>query len=549
MINMPIGYNNLKLQTYNYDGSIGDFDTGFLNAYYYGKLVIDIGGKTETFNIDDIKGIDNKQPLNGPVSVYIDEQHHLHIVSLYNYSPFSINFSSFSDCKRLPLAFTSNYVVGNDTQEHLDELYNRLNEKSNFHTNIILRNQGYYTITGLAYFYFTFSNNVKVNILFIGSEGIKGYIIGGGSGQNLKELITLDNFDERLSIEEYNLAPTPNWNANEGEAGYIENRTHYIFKTADRIQTAHIQESTDPIFNKFDEYGHLVELYIPIKNYRDDIPMGYFIKCNDEEAFVKHLYGEKNFTVKFYDYVYTFEPVYDESISEYYCLKVSILDGYYDSSTIIQIADYDYLHPIFLKEFYIPDTIARVDNYESPHIKLSTINKEHNLTILPRIQTQRYVCDLFTSFNMPYGNSNWIIQNGEYFNGTITGISEGKLVQYDVNYNTGEITLKQTTDLELIGSEVKLDVCTAGSTEAARNLELLNKAYFALGDHFTVNIDAGIGVAKFIPETGGEGHITTAEGVNVHYTIGADGSIVKIMEIDIVALYNKVEAITITVDE
>lgn len=45
--------------------------------------------------------------------------------------------------------------------------------------------------------------------------------------------------------------------------------------------------------------------------------------------------------------------------------------------------------------------------------------------------------------------------------------------------------------------------------------------------------DAGIGVGKYIPNKGGEGHITTAEGVNVHYTFNTDGSIVKEKEIDV----------------
>lgn len=166
-------------------------------------------------------------------------------------------------------------------------------------------------------------------------------------------------------------------------------------------------------------------------------------------------------------------------------------------------------------------------------------NSEYNMTVLSHLDSNQYCsCNIYDE------NFKHVLCNAEYYNGTITGIKEGKLVQYDVNFETGEITLKRTTDLELIGSEVKLNVCTVGSTEAARNLELLNKAYFALGDHFTVNIDAGIGVAKFIPETGGEGHITTAAGVNVHYTIGNDGSVVKTQEIDIVALYNKVEAMS-----
>lgn len=166
-------------------------------------------------------------------------------------------------------------------------------------------------------------------------------------------------------------------------------------------------------------------------------------------------------------------------------------------------------------------------------------NTIHNKFVLSNIDNSSYMSCSIINDNFEY-----ILCNAEYHNGTITGIKEGKLVQYDVNFETGEITLKRTIDLELIGSEIKLDVCTAGSTEAARNLELLNKAYFTLGDHFTVNIDAGIGVAKFIPETGGEGHITTAAGVNVHYTIGNDGSVIKTQEIDIVALYNKVEAMS-----
>lgn len=166
---------------------------------------------------------------------------------------------------------------------------------------------------------------------------------------------------------------TPDWNAKQGEVGFIKNRTHFMFRIENQIQTECIQESSNPAFNKYDEYGNLIELYIPFRNYRDDIPMGYFIKWIDEEVFVKHSYGEEKFTVKFYDYVYTFEPVYDESIDSYYCLKVSILDGYYDSSTEIQIADYDYLHPIPLGEFYIPDTIARTKDVTALEARIAAL--------------------------------------------------------------------------------------------------------------------------------------------------------------------------------
>lgn len=128
-----------------------------------------------------------------------------------------------------------------------------------------------------------------------------------------------------------------------------------------------------------------------------------------------------------------------------------------------------------------------------------------------------------------------------YYNGILTCIKDNNITQYYVNFNTGEITRKAIIYIDLIGYEVKLDVCNSGSIEADRNLELLNKAYFTLGDNFTVNIDAGIGVVKYTPYQGGKGHITTAEGVNVFYNIGEDGSVVKDREIDLIELCNIIQ--------
>lgn len=97
-------------------------------------------------------------------------------------------------------------------------------------------------------------------------------------------------------------------------------------------------------------------------------------------------------------------------------------------------------------------------------------------------------------------------------------------------------TMSDETTTRLIETLVVLDVCTSGSAEAEKNLEKLTQAYLQLGDHFTVNIDAGIGVGKFIPNRGGEGHITTAEGVNAHYRFGSDGSVIKEKEVDLNAI-------------
>lgn len=97
-------------------------------------------------------------------------------------------------------------------------------------------------------------------------------------------------------------------------------------------------------------------------------------------------------------------------------------------------------------------------------------------------------------------------------------------------------TMRDETTTRLIETLVVLDVCTSGSAEAEKNLEKLTQAYLQLGDHFTVNIDAGIGVGKFIPNRGGEGYITTAKGVNAYYRFGSDGSVVKEKEVDLNAI-------------
>lgn len=150
--------------------------------------------------------------------------------------------------------------------------------------------------------------------------------------------------------------------------------------------------------------------------------------------------------------------------------------------------------------------------------------------------------DLVTNYICNYKLSETEIIHGTYYNGTISSFYNNEITLWDVNFETGVITKRFAVDCEFIGTEVILDVCTSGSAEADKNLEKLTLAYTQLGDHFTVNIDAGIGVGKFIPSQGGEGHITTAEGVNVHYTFGIDGSVVKSTELDLNAKITELEA-------
>ena len=304
---------------------------------------------------------------------------------------------------------------------------------------------------------------------------------------------------------------TPDWNVSASEVGYIKNKTHGLKgKYTDTLGKGITKISYSSIY-KFAYFTNTTNspIIISLPAFEE----GWKSDTYYSSAYIKYTYEDN---AKFIELI---DP-----------------DNKFNNTTIEFFSTVERINGI-----YISSEIARTKDYELPHITFYQSKKTDNLTLLSSLTSNyHYTCDLYTGIK---NNKYAILENGEYYNGIITGINKGKLVQYDVNFETGAITQKLNIDLELIGSEVKLDVCTAGSEEAARNLELLNAAYFSLGDHFTVNIDAGIGVAKFIPETGGEGHITTASGVNVHYNIGADGSVIKTMEIDIVELYNKVNSL------
>jgi hypothetical protein len=184
------------------------------------------------------------------------------------------------------------------------------------------------------------------------------------------------------------------------------------------------------------------------------------------------------------------------------------------------------------------DTMTRLIETLDGH-KMSMIeftqDGSSNLEILQTLNlTTNYICN--------YKLSAEEIIHGTYYNGTISSFYNNEITLWDVNFETGVITKKFTVDCEFIGTEVMLDVCTSGSAESDKNLEKLTLAYTQLGDHFTVNIDAGVGVGKFIPSQGGEGHITTATGVNVHYAFGSDGAVTKINELDLNAKISDLES-------
>lgn len=135
-----------------------------------------------------------------------------------------------------------------------------------------------------------------------------------------------------------------------------------------------------------------------------------------------------------------------------------------------------------------------------------------------------------------------------YYGGILTCIKDNKIVQYNVDFETGEITHKVDISPELIGTSVKLEL---GNREdiISRNRELLFKASVQAEGQFNIVIDYGIGVANFIPQNNstdiaGAATIMTYNGHFKKYNILDSGEFIEDSpDIDLIELYNKIQEI------
>lgn len=112
---------------------------------------------------------------------------------------------------------------------------------------------------------------------------------------------------------------------------------------------------------------------------------------------------------------------------------------------------------------------------------------------------------------------------GVYHNGTVSILEGNKCTVFDIDFNTGEVTLDSKYDTSRLLPYVDLEI---GNSEEVKefNLERLQ-----LG-HFFVSIDYGFGVGSWNPTNGGHAHIVTAFGNTVYYNISSIGVVVKEME-------------------
>lgn len=157
----------------------------------------------------------------------------------------------------------------------------------------------------------------------------------------------------------------------------------------------------------------------------------------------------------------------------------------------------------------------------APVIKLgnTTEDKENNIIVCANLSTTEVVSmDVEgTMYGLTYDAI------GIYHNGTVSILEGNKCTVFDVDFNTGEVTLDSKYDTSKLLPYVDLEIGNSEEVKAS-NLERLQ-----LG-HFFVSIDYGYGVGSWNPTNGGHAHIVTAFGNTVYYNISPNGIVVKEME-------------------
>ena len=115
---------------------------------------------------------------------------------------------------------------------------------------------------------------------------------------------------------------------------------------------------------------------------------------------------------------------------------------------------------------------------------------------------------------------------GIYHNGTVSLLEGNKCTVFDIDFNTGYVTLDSKYDTSKFLSYVDLEI--GNSTEVKEynkeRLQLYN------GTSFFVGIDYGFGVGTWNSTSGGTAHIVTAYGNTVYYNISVNGEVTKNFE-------------------
>ena len=157
----------------------------------------------------------------------------------------------------------------------------------------------------------------------------------------------------------------------------------------------------------------------------------------------------------------------------------------------------------------------------APIIKLSntTEDKAQNITTCSEISTTEVI-----SVDVE-GTINGITYDavGIYHNGTVSILEGNKVTVFDIDFNTGRVTIDSKYDTSKLLPYVDLEI---GDSDTVKQY---NKEHLPTGSFF-VAIDYGYGTGTWNSTSGGTAHIVTAIGNTVYYNISAEGSVTKLLE-------------------
>ena len=112
---------------------------------------------------------------------------------------------------------------------------------------------------------------------------------------------------------------------------------------------------------------------------------------------------------------------------------------------------------------------------------------------------------------------------GIYHNGTVSILEGNKVTVFDIDFNTGRVTIDSKYDTSKLLPYVDLEI---GDSDTVKQY---NKEHLPTGSFF-VAINYGFGTGTWNSTTGGTAHIVTATGNVVYYSINADGAVEKSLE-------------------
>lgn len=165
---------------------------------------------------------------------------------------------------------------------------------------------------------------------------------------------------------------------------------------------------------------------------------------------------------------------------------------------------------------------------ETIYLDNSDESKAKNLEVTAKYSTNQSVPVIVT-------DNNGLKCIGNYFNGIVTFVVDGALKIEDINFDTGEASSFASVDIDRIEEYTHLKIGDSAEVKSF-NLERLKT-----GPQMC-SIDYGFGVASWNNSIGGDAHITTAQGHEVYYIIGADGTVTKNGEITKDAIYQSLNS-------